>query len=171
MRAIARRVIMHIICELARLNEEQVIGMLFDPDFDSGGESEIKEDLAFPLPHPEEPDYRPRSSSPLVARGGSCRLAQRITSPQSEIERESECECAYEIERGRRGRARARGRGRGRARGRGRGRGTQSSQGRERSPATQGNNKTINGNSCWYYLYKTMECWTTATNNVQSDPG
>ena len=44
---------------MARLNKEQVIGMLFDEDFDSGGESEIEEDLAFPLPMAEETGYTP----------------------------------------------------------------------------------------------------------------
>ena len=35
---------------MATLNREQVIGMIFHEDVDSGGDSEIEEDQAFPLP-------------------------------------------------------------------------------------------------------------------------
>ena len=55
---------------MARLNREAVLGMLFDPDFDSGGESDIEEDQAFPLPQPEDvdssPPVSPRSSYSLA---------------------------------------------------------------------------------------------------------
>ena len=45
---------------MARLSGEQVLGMLFDPEFDSDGESEIEEeDPSFPLPHLEERDCTP----------------------------------------------------------------------------------------------------------------
>ena len=43
---------------MARLSGKQVLGILFDPEFDSGGDSEI-EDPSFPLPHLEERDYTP----------------------------------------------------------------------------------------------------------------
>ena len=36
------------------MDEQQVLGMLFDPVFDSGGESDIEEDIDFPLPRLEE---------------------------------------------------------------------------------------------------------------------
>ena len=38
-------------------------GMLFDPDFDSEGESEIEEDPAFPLPPARRGRPNPQSSS------------------------------------------------------------------------------------------------------------
>ena len=44
---------------MASLSEEQVLGMLFDPEFDSGGESDIEEDLAFPLPQADELEHSP----------------------------------------------------------------------------------------------------------------
>ena len=46
---------------MANLSEQQVIGMLFDPDFDSGGESDIDEDVAFPLPQLDEIEHSPSS--------------------------------------------------------------------------------------------------------------
>ena len=49
---------------MTTLSGEQVLGMLFDPDFDSGGESEIEEDPAFPLPRPEEVDRTPSPPPP-----------------------------------------------------------------------------------------------------------
>ena len=47
---------------MAGMNEQEVIEMLFDPDFDSGGESDIEEDEAFPLPQLEEVDSSPNPS-------------------------------------------------------------------------------------------------------------
>ena len=44
---------------IAHLNKDQVIGMLFDPAFDSGGDSDIGDDLAFPLPMPEDENCSP----------------------------------------------------------------------------------------------------------------
>ena len=44
---------------MANLSEQQVLGMLFDPDFDSGGESDIDEDAAFPLPQLDEIEHSP----------------------------------------------------------------------------------------------------------------
>ena len=49
---------------MTTLSGEQVLGMLFDPDFDSGGESEIEEDPAFPLPQLEEVDRTPSPPPP-----------------------------------------------------------------------------------------------------------
>ena len=59
------------------------------PDFDSSGESEIEEDLAFPLSHREEPDYNvmyspspaSSSSSSTSTAGGSTFLAGYYYSP------------------------------------------------------------------------------------------
>ena len=48
---------------------EQVLRMLFDPDFDSVGKSEIEEDPAFPLPQPEKVDQTPSPPPPSPPRG------------------------------------------------------------------------------------------------------
>ena len=48
------------------ISSDQVLGMLFDLDFESGGESDIDEDTAFPLPHCEVLELTPsRSASQL----------------------------------------------------------------------------------------------------------
>ena len=108
---------------MARISSDQVLGMLFDPDFESGGESDIDEDPAISLPQCEELELTPsRLPSPLI----------------EEISGERETEIERELtSQGRRG-----GRGRGR-RGRGRrvrasARSTDREQSRDRSPLRQG---------------------------------
>lgn len=137
---------------MARMNKEQVIGMLFDADFDSGGESEIDEDMSFPFPMQDEDDeYTPSlQCSPRESLVASPALTEWDTTSEesgSEIEQESVS---------RRGRVRGRGRGRGRGRARGRGRGS-TQRNRQRSPHARGmkhfcilyvyTNKTIPHNS------------------------
>ena len=107
---------------MARLNDEQVLGMLFDDDFDSGGESDIEEDPAFPLPQPEDIEHTP-SPQPTVGEGD-------ISSPSTVQNSGSESEDETE---GLRTRGRGRGHRRWRGRGRGRGRGSQ----REREKARE----------------------------------
>ena len=94
---------------MARLNEEQALAMLFNPDFDSGGESET-----FPLPQLEEAEHNPSPPpqwgySPETEESDGERGSRSETSPLSE----SEVDEAWESERGR---SRARGRGRGKVR-------------------------------------------------------
>ena len=68
---------------MAGISEEQVIGMLFDPDFESGGDSEIDEGVAFPLPEQEDENQSPSPSpTPLensqyrhrIRRGSICTI-------------------------------------------------------------------------------------------------
>ena len=101
---------------MARLNEEQALAMLFNSDFYSGGESEIDEDLAFPLPKPEEAEHSPSPPPqwrycPETDESDGERGSGRETSPLSESVVDEE----WESERGRGYLRRGRGR---RARGR-----------------------------------------------------
>lgn len=140
---------------MARLNKEQVIGMLFDEDFDSGGESEIEEDLAFPLPMAEETGYTPspqqiQAESPAISSDeDQCEtenqlenLSQNRESGDRERQgREEERSVRRVTRRGKAGSARGAGSRRGRAgvtgTGGGRTTGRQSSI-RDRSPHAQG---------------------------------
>ena len=123
---------------MARINEEQVIGMLFDPDFDCGGESDIDEDLAFPLPHPEEEDHSP-SPEPLESewRDGSSELEEEWEDEENTIVQERRRRGGRSRGRGRRGRGRGRSRGRGRG-GREIGSGRNMAISRDRSPPAPG---------------------------------
>ena len=97
---------------MAGISEEQVIGMFFDPNFESGGDSEINEDVAFPLPEPEDenPLYRHR------IRRGSMRDTEASVQSENEVEEEWEGEevrgrVERRVARGRRGRRGRGGRG------------------------------------------------------------
>ena len=67
-----------------------MLGMLFDPEFDSGGESDIEEDQAFPLPQPEDadpsPTQSPRSSSSLDRPAVESGLGRSSESPVDDME-------------------------------------------------------------------------------------
>ena len=106
--------------------------MLLDHDFHSSGESEIEEDLAFPLPQQEEVDHSPPPESLAAEERGSS--TRDMSPPESELDENWESE-RDSLGRGRRGK-RGRGRGRVRVKGRSTGRGRDSA--RERSPCTQG---------------------------------
>ena len=76
---------------MARLNEEQALAMLFNADFDSGGESEIDEDLAFPLPQPDDIEHSPSppprwNDSRQIEESDRESDGRRETSPVSESE-------------------------------------------------------------------------------------
>ena len=135
---------------MATMNKEQVIGMLFDSDFDSGGESEIEEDPVFPLPMPEETEHTPSPeqspfASPTVGRDSSdeeqCETEDVLSQKRESQESEAGGRTGRSVQGSGRGRVTGRGRGRGRGRrtrvGRGRGTGGTFNN-RDRSPHAQG---------------------------------
>ena len=130
------------------MNKERVIGMLFDSDFDSGEESELEEDPAFPLPMPEETEHTPGPehslfASPTVGRDEEQCETEDVLSQERESQ-ENEARGAggrtgRSVQGSGRGRVTGRGRGRGRKTRIGRGRGTEGTfNNRDRSPHAQG---------------------------------
>ena len=110
--------IIHEKISVARLSDGEVLGMLFDPDFDSGGESYIDEDPAIPLPQCDDlEDSHSQSPSPRT----------KDRSKRQIEESESEGELLSEDRRRGRGKVGRRERGNG-VRGRGRGTAIEESQ-------------------------------------------
>ena len=92
---------------MARLNEEQALAMLFNSDFDSGGELEIDEDLAFPLPQPDDIEHSPSppprwNDSRQTEESDRESDGRRETSPvsENEVDEERESERGRGLKRG-----------------------------------------------------------------------
>ena len=117
---------------MAKLSKDQVIGMLFEDDLDSGDESDIHEDLAFPLPAPGKPEDSPSPQLSLLQSGRDC-SDDELFEGEDEAQSVSEEFDREELERGRMS-----GR-RGRAASRGRAMSVRGTGARDRSPHARGN--------------------------------
>ena len=129
-------------CAMAVYTAEEAIQVMFGEEFDSGGESEIEEDPAFPLPRPssdsDSEDEREDRSVPLPSSSDS-ESESDGKHPDSFAGRSRSNSPPATRGRGRgRGRERGRGRQRGMGRGRGRGRGRSRPSGSSRQGGGQG---------------------------------